>query len=621
MSDARYIIGVYVGVHGVSVALLEKGFPTVAIQLERILGIKRAWLIGKHTNRKFAIERVREDPQDGLLEFADYFDKVIDYVLRSAKIDLEDVDLVALEKHNLINCRYNTGEIFIDNELDQFFAEHQVVRVEHHQGHQAQAFYASPFNDALVATIDGRSWDVVERLGGFISCTLSWARKGKIETFFESNHSFTHVYDRLSRMLFGQRFAEGKTMGLASYGAGNAFGLPPTKLRCFDAFCASKPVTGCMRQTESGSAFCSEHQAEDNAFRKRWLAVPQPDAVPITCRNDTGDPDLEVLVGGEDLHTYLGLAPLQKGEEPSLPQRQAAWLCQHHYEMALLEFLRVAYRYAPSPRLCLAGGGALNSVCNRKILNETPFKELFVFPNCGDEGLAMGFALWAYYNQSKKPRKWFLSSDSFGRSYTRCEIDYALNAFSSKIIVHDYAKAITDVVAQHISEGHTVGWFQGGSEFGPRALGHRSILAHPGIADMANRLNKRVKLREPWRPFTPAVLCEHATNYFEIDCESPFMLLVAKVREEVQKDIPAVTHVDGTARLQTVSAKSSPVFYELICRFFDITGLPMVLNTSFNIAGKPIVETPLQALRCLFETDLDAVAIETIFIIKRGMPK
>lgn len=576
----HYTLGVYAGVHGVSATLLEDGKPVSAIQLERLIGIKRAWVIGRKYNLNMAKQRVFHDFQDELLEFDTYFPLVINYVLDAAGITMNQIDLVALEKRNLFNSEFDSYHIDNSNELNDFFSGCRVVYVEHHQGHQAQAFFASPFDEAVVVTVDGRSWDKVERIGDFVSFTVSKGTGNRIETLFECNYSLSSTYYELSRLLFNQRYAEGKTMGLSSYSSDNDFNQP------------------------------------DERF---WLKKEENvdyESIGIKINDKTGVIKLQVPYWDKNLTQFPGLEPLRKRDTPTLAQRQAAFLCQRYYEETLILNLHNIRSCMEIDKIALAGGPGLNSIANKKILEQTDFNQLFVFPNCGDEGLSFGFALWAYYRHLRQPRSWKMTNDYFGRTYSRREITEALQNTDGSLTVVELGDRVFEETAASISQGKVIGWFQGGSEFGPRALGNRSILAHPGIPDMKDILNDKVKHREAWRPFAPSILKEYTLDYFELDGESPYMLLVTNVRADKQSAVPAVIHVDGTARLQTVDKRESPMFYRLISEFFKQTDIPLLLNTSFNLAGKPLVETPAQALQCFLETEMDVLVMGTFFITK-----
>ncbi len=256
------------------------------------------------------------------------------------------------------------------------------------------------------------------------------------------------------------------------------------------------------------------------------------------------------------------------------------------------------------PNLCLSGGTALNSSANQRCFAASPFQRVYLHPACGDDGMPIGTALLHWHFNLKQPRRRRSNREAMYscRTYSTTEVTEAIERFNGRVVARNTCNEIAEA-ADLISAGKVVGWFQGASEIGPRALGNRSILADPRSPTMKDYLNSKIKDRESFRPFAPSVLAEHAEACFGIS-ESPFMLRIAPVR---RSDVPAITHVDGTARFQTVAEEDNPRFHELISRFFERTGIPMVLNTSFNGKGEPIVETPEDAIRCMLKSKLDAV--------------
>lgn len=295
-----------------------------------------------------------------------------------------------------------------------------------------------------------------------------------------------------------------------------------------------------------------------------------------------------------------------------------AYHVQHGLEVQLTHALRGLYdrsrELGVEPNLCLSGGTALNSVANQIAFSASGFSRLHLHPACGDDGTAIGAVLWHWHDRLNGPRRRFTNRELMYsiRSYDDA-VDRALGRHRDSLAIEerpDYCR----VAAELIADGHIVGWFQGPSEIGPRALGNRSILADPRGADMKDRLNRRVKLREGFRPFAPAVLNEYSEEWFGIK-DSPFMLRVSGV---LKSGVPAVTHVDGTARVQTVSAEDNPAFHALIAAFHERTGVPLVLNTSFNIGGEPIVETPEDAIRSFLNTGLDCLIFPGRIVHKAG---
>lgn len=284
-------------------------------------------------------------------------------------------------------------------------------------------------------------------------------------------------------------------------------------------------------------------------------------------------------------------------------------------EEVILRLCRRLHNMTKLDSLCLAGGVALNCPANRRIMDETPFKEIFVPPICSDSGIAAGASLYVWNHVLGEPRLPPLRSASLGRDYSPSEIENTIAACSG--IRAQRHEEIGGVVAEQLARGAVVGWFQGGSEVGPRALGHRSLLADPRDPRMKDHLNLTVKRRERFRPFAPAVLEERAADYFDLDRPSPFMLVTALAHESVRGEIPAVVHVDGTARVQTVSPLENRAFYDLIKAFDSLTGIPMVLNTSFNGKGMPIVESPSDAIDCFLRCPIDQLALGP-YLVRRA---
>jgi carbamoyltransferase len=292
----------------------------------------------------------------------------------------------------------------------------------------------------------------------------------------------------------------------------------------------------------------------------------------------------------------------------------AYWI-QREVERAVLYVFNSRYELAPSDCVAYAGGVALNAVANRRILTETKFEDVYIQPAAGDNGLAVGCAYYGWMEVLKRERVLHNRSMFLGKTYHESAIDEALAQYNSSL---QYCADEDHIgkTAELLAEGKIVGWFQGGGEFGPRALGHRSILADPRKPEVRDFINARIKFREDFRPFAPSVLREDAGIFFDCDYESPFMILVAPVKPEWRDVIPSVTHKDQSARIQTVTQISSPKYYQLLCAFKKITGISVLLNTSFNRRGMPIVETPEQAIRFFIDCDLDVLVLDNYLIYK-----
>ena len=289
---------------------------------------------------------------------------------------------------------------------------------------------------------------------------------------------------------------------------------------------------------------------------------------------------------------------------------------QSALEEKALELCAVLREKTTSRHLIIAGGVALNSVMNGRIVQEADFDDIYVMPAAGDNGTAIGAAMYVYNVVLQQPRVAVHDDPYLGTAYSD---EYIADLIRSSKLRAERHDDIAAVVARMLADGRIVGWFQGRMEIGPRALGNRSILANPTLHDMKDRVNAEVKHREAFRPFAPSVRAEAADTYFDVTGESPFMLKVCPVRPEMRDRLPAITHVDGTARLHTVRRETNPLYYDLIGKFGELTGTPVVLNTSFNVMGEPIVESPEQAMRCFFTTGLDALAMGSYLITKESV--
>lgn len=308
----------------------------------------------------------------------------------------------------------------------------------------------------------------------------------------------------------------------------------------------------------------------------------------------------------------------QKDVLPDTYYSSVAYATQKIFEhFAILVGTRLK-RVTLSENLCVSGGCALNIDANRNFLTKVGFKNLFVQPASSDCGIALGCALWGYHVTLKQPRFWEMKSASLGRPYTKEEIDHDIASFGDKISVR-VSNDIAHESARLIADGNIIGWFQGGSEYGPRALGNRSILCDARNKEMRDILNKRVKHREMWRPFAASILRERLSEWFDLETESPataFMLLAAEVREDKRGLVPSIVHEDNTCRMQSLTKEANGVYYEMVDAFAKRTGVPLVLNTSFNLGGEPIVETPRDAIDTFLRTDMDFLVIEDRIIQK-----
>jgi len=329
-----------------------------------------------------------------------------------------------------------------------------------------------------------------------------------------------------------------------------------------------------------------------------------------------GDGTVKLARHFSDRMEKLFGSPRQLHAEITQRDMDLAFAVQRRFEEIFFHLLNSLHQKVPLDDLAMAGGCALNSVANGKMFDRTPFRRNYIQAAAGDEGLAIGAALHTYHSVLRQPRRHQMKSSYLGPEFSESRIQTALRAAGL-----EYRKlerqTLLDSVANQIAAGNVVGWFQGRMEWGPRALGNRSIVAHPGLPDMKDVLNARIKHREWFRPFAPSILAEYQHEYFEHDHPSPFMLHVYKIRPEKRAELCAVNHVDDTGRLQTVAREENPMYYDLISAFHHKTGIPVILNTSFN-ENEPIVCTPEEAIDCFRRTRMDVLAIGNFVSIKPG---
>jgi carbamoyltransferase len=440
----------------------------------------------------------------------------------------------------------------------------RIAHVGHHDAHAASAFFASPFDQAAVLTLD--------RGGDFLSTTLQHGRDNALRPLaaVRNPDSLGEIYSALTWYLgFQPNADEGKVMGLAPYGRG--------KLVDDLAGLARRTPDGLFRVNLSWFAYQREGGWLSRRFLERY-GPPRP-------------PESEISELHEDL----------------------AHAVQVLIEEVALHVARSLRARSGSPNLCLAGGVALNSVMNTRLLQEAGFEEVFIQPAASDAGNALGAALWVWHQQLGRPRGEPMDHPFWGPEFPASECEEAVRGRG--LLVRAVADAPAEA-ARLLVDSKVVGWYRGRAEVGPRALGARSILADPRRPDMKDIVNARVKRREAFRPFAPSVLHERGPEWFGGYYPNPFMLLVLPVRRDRQEAIPAVTHVDGSARLQTVTAAFNPPFHRLISEFERRTGVPLVLNTSFNLRGEPIVLRPAEAVEDFLRSGMDALFLGDLLIEK-----
>lgn len=453
------------------------------------------------------------------------------------------------------------------------------VNVEHHRAHIASSFFLSGFERAAFLSIDG--------MGDFSSTVWGRGEGNRLDiagrVYFP--HSAGFLYTAATQFLGFMRFGdEYKVMGLGAYGE-------PVFLEEFRRMFNLLPGGGFRLNLN----YFTHHQGK---ARVHWQG---------------GAPDQDILFS--DLWFRVFGPPRNPGDDLSDRDRNLAASLQMALEEILFHNLNCLHRATGEENLALAGGVAFNSLANGKITNRTPFKNVYIQSAAGDAGTALGAAAFAHHCLEGKPRSFTMDHAYLGPGFAEERFEEAL-ASAGLPFQKLEEEELFRRTAEAVSRGLVVGWFQGRMEYGPRALGNRSILADPRRKEMKDILNHRVKIRESFRPFAPSVLEEKAGEYFEMDCpSSPYMLKVFPVREEKRDLIPAITHRDGTARVQTVSRKTNPRYWKLIEEFDKLTGIPMVLNTSFN-ENEPIVCTPEEAVKCYLKTRIDVLVLGRCFLSK-----
>jgi carbamoyltransferase len=563
------VLGISCFYHDSAAALLQDGVVVAACQEERLSR-------KKHDSR--------------------FPEKAVRYVLREAGIGPGDLDAVGFYDKPLLKFErmlstyvatfprsfksFRTAmpvwireKLWVPSVIRKKLAPYKgpILFAEHHMSHAASCFLVSPFDEAAILTVDG--------VGEWATASFGVGRGNQIELFKEIRfpHSLGLLYSAFTYYLgFKVNSAEYKVMGLAPYG---------------------KPVHYDRIMKEMVQL------NEDGSFKLNM---------------DYFSYDYGLTMTNGRFNEFFG----------GPPRKPETWMTEREFDIAasvqkvceevVLRMARYIHRETGLDKLCMAGGVALNCVANGRVIRETPFRDLFVQPAAGDAGGAVGVAHYLYNTLEKKPRGPAWSHAYLGPAHSDAEIAEYLKARGAPSEVLSDADLVART-ARLIADGNVIGWYQGRMEFGPRALGGRSILADPRDPKMRDTLNMKIKFREGFRPFAPSVLADRASEWFDIDCESPYMLLVAQVREG-KRQIPSVTHVDNSARLQTVTRESSPLYYDLIQEFGRITGVPVIINTSFNVRGEPIVCTPHDAYLCFMRTNMDHLVLGHHLLSKVGQP-
>jgi carbamoyltransferase len=591
------VLGISCHYHDAAAALLVDGHLAAAAEEERFSRIKHDARFPRRAI-EFCLRRAGIAPAD--VDYAVFYEKPL--------LKLERILLTAL--HTYPRSWRGFGEFALSWLEEKLWIRasiqealgipaDRILFVEHHLSHAASAFLCSPFERAAILTVDGVGERTTTALG---TGTADWTGGGRTEIRLEKETRFPHslglLYSAFTAFLgFEVNEGEYKVMGMAAYGE------PRHEDR----------VRKVVRVEEDGSValdlrYFAFHHSADRTFSRRFEALFGPPRSP-------GAPFFTT-------RTHPGRAADRAAAERNQHYADVAASIQRVTEDALLKAARHLHSSTGLDRLCMAGGVALNAVANGRILRETPFREVYVQPAAGDAGGAVGAALYAWHVVLSNPRRYVMEHAYLGDEHSEAQ---AVDAFRAdggvSVEVLEDDDAVADRVAGELADGKVVGWAQGRFEWGPRALGNRSILADPRTAAMKDVVNERIKFREPFRPFAPAVPAERAGEMFEIPdpgCwPARFMLAVLPWKPGAAALAPATDH-GGTARLQTVSADTNPRFRALLDRFGQATGVPVLMNTSFNLRGEPMVASPVDALSTFRRSGLDLLAFGNVLVRKRG---
>jgi carbamoyltransferase len=590
-----HILGISCYYHDAAAALLRDGQLVVAAEEERFSRVKHDFNFPSKAI-EFCLREGKIAGRD--LDYVVFFEKPfrkLDRILASVlqtypqswKVFRESMIGWMLDK--LWVASTLQAELGIDRE--------KILFSGHHLSHAASAFLCSPFEEAAILTVDGvGEWTTT-------ACAVGRGTQIRFTREIDFPHSIGLLYSAFTAFLgFEVNEGEYKVMGMAPYGTPRY----------------ADKVWKVVQQNADGSFsldmdyFCFQYST-DRMFNQRFAEL----------FGEPRKPNLPFFTESTGYPKYFGEKPPDYITQCRVNEHYAdiAASIQRVTEDLLVGMAKGLHKETGLKKLCMAGGVGLNSVANGRILRESGFDELYIQPAAGDSGGALGAALWAYHSVLGKPRAFCMEHAYWGQEYSADEIRTFLE---SENIPHQEVRQTSELfdrVTEYLISGKVVGWYQGRFEWGPRALGNRSILADPRNPAMKDIVNSKIKFREPYRPFAPSVVAECATKYFDADAAvrqypARYMLYVMPVRPEHHATLPAVTHVDGTARVQTVFREHNPLYYGLIERFGQATGVPVVLNTSFNLRGEPIVTTPANAFSTFSRSEMDCLVLGNFLIEK-----
>jgi len=590
-----HILGLSCYFHDAAAALLTDGRLIAAAEEERFSRIKHDFGFPERAIR-FCLERGGIAGAD--LDYVAFFEKPFvkfERILQTALATAPRSQAVFRKAMTT----WMLDKLWVKSRIRDIvgIAPDRILFAEHHQSHAASAFFCSPFDDAAILTVDG--------VGEWATATFGQGRGTSltVESEIRFPHSLGLLYSAFTAFLgFEVNEGEYKVMGMAPYG------VPRYQDKVWKLIEVA-PDGAFALNLEYFSFHYSPTRTYSARFEELFGAPRKPEA---------------------PFFTELSGFPSYFGEKPSNYTALAAEN-QHYADLAasiqvvteeiLLRLARTACERAATTRLCMAGGVALNSVANGRILRETPVSDLYVHPAAGDSGAAVGAALFVQHQILGQPRRFVMEHAYWGAAPDPDQIRATARSSGLRSVECRDEDELIDRTIDLLQSGKVIGWAQGGFEWGPRALGNRSILADPRRADMKDIVNTKIKFREPYRPFAPSVIEERAAEMFDLadparHYPARFMLLVVPVRDAAKPRLPAITHVDGSARLQTVVQSSNPRYHRLIRTFGEATGVPVVLNTSFNLRGEPIVNTPAEAFSTFSRSGMDALVMDDVILYK-----
>lgn len=560
------ILGINYFFHDTSACIVRDGELVVALEEERFSRKKHTWDF-PHLAIAQSLKTAGLDPLD-VDHVAVSIDPTKDWTKKVPHALGLGSRVVPFLKHELWRAFWRQREFRAwFNATWPGAKKPRLHNVSHHVSHIAGAFFVSPFERAALLSMDGSGeWSTTwlgESNGRTFTCFSESYFPNSLGSFYEAATEFCG---------FKPNYDEGKTMGLAPFGDATHFYDDMAKMVAVDH-------EGRVTVDQSYFAFANWGAVRCGSRYRSLFGAPRVAPGPF-----------------EDRHNDVAAA------------------AQKVLEDRILELCRVLEKRSDAEHLVIGGGVALNSVANGRILRETRFKDIYVMPAAGDNGTSIGAAYYVYNSVLGHTDRHPHEDPYTGLGYSNDEIEKVLRECKLPYVRSvDVEKATAEI----LKSGQIVGWFQGRSEIGPRALGNRSILCDPTLPHMKAKINAEVKHREAYRPFAPSAIVEARKDFFEIEGEAPFMLNVCMVRPEKVSVLPAVTHVDGSARLQTVRRDTNPRYHALISEFGKLTGIPVILNTSFNIMGEPMVENPVQAIRCFYSTGLDVLVMGD-FIVRKN---